>query len=882
MGCGKTLICLAVILATRGHFPQIPVQYQEDVHPRRKKTGSLLEMAAAAAGRHSLPWKTHFDQLKEIGLSYERCVAACESHRGAYTIPPRPSRYKNRDGAKARAPPTYLRLCSGNLIIVPPNLVDHWMSEVNTHTEGLNILVLRASSDITPSADELLKYDIVLFSRTRFEKEANEVVQDDSPLKRLHWLRIIVDEGHNVAGHGHKTNVVHLLDQIHVERRWVVSGTPSTGLYGVEVSLASQETQTSDTERPADVFSALQSRKETGNSVDEEFKDLDKLRLIVVGFLNLQPWSNSRADDRADWSKYIKPVGPDGKRRKSPSLRATLQSLVVRHRLDVINHELPLPRLYNKVVYLEPTFYDKLSINSFIFSLAVNTVTSERIDQDYMFHPRNRKHLALLINNLRQAGFWWTGIEREYLSTTIEVALKYQDRNGQTMTQDDMDLLSEGIRIAQKTLDCKTWNVLNQLGELGIFVENFPNNPRELWALEPSECEGEPLILGISQARLAQKFITSRLSTQDPAEGLAGAGIRARQEISQRAGKASYSLDSGMASGTKNNSDNMIHKPRPEYNSPKKAFSRGLTKSLPSDSPLARTKIVATTSAKLTYLLERVLELHETEKIIIFYENNNTAFWIAEGLEMLGIEFRIYANTLRTSQKAMYLSLFDESETIRVLVMDLRQASHGLHVASASRVFIVNPIWQPNVESQAIKRAHRIGQTKPVFVETLVLRGTLEDKMLKRRKEMSNIELQHAERDMLDDSTMSSIIQKERFIPIREDEALSKLSYLKDPPGLFDRHKLPVPDKYVDTGSSCFQQEPVTPNRRKRTVAFCDIPQAESDVSHGTNGSKPSPKKRRSTPKVGITVASGLDPPSPSSELSESMGVEGVADANDR
>jgi hypothetical protein len=897
MGCGKTLICLAVILATRGHFPQIPVQYQEAVYPVRKKTGSLIEMAAAAAGRHSLPWKAHFDQLRDVGLSYERCVAACERNRGAYIIPPRPSRYKNRDGAKARAPPTRLRLCSGSLIIVPPNLVDHWKSEVNTHTEGLNVLVLRTSSDVTPSADELLKYDIVLFSRTRFEKEANEIVQDyrswskceyDSPLKQLHWLRIIVDEGHNVAGHGHKTNVVHLLDQIHVERRWVVSGTPSTGLYGVEVSLASQETQTDDTECPEDVFSVLQSRKETGNAVDEEFKDLDKLRLIVVGFLNLQPWANSRADDRADWSKYIKPVGPNGKRRKSPSLRATLQSLVVRHRLDVINRELPLPKLYNKVVYLEPTFYDKLSINSILFSLAVNAVTSERIDKDYMFHPSNRKHLALLVNNLRQAGFWWTGIERSDLSTTIELALKYLDRNSQTMTQDDMDLLHEGIQIAQKALDCKAWNELNELGELGILVENFPNNARGLWALESSEYEGEPLLLGISQVRLAQKFITSRLRMQDPADGLAGAGIRARQEISQRAGKTSYSLDSGMTSATKNNSDNLIHKPRPEYNSPKKGFSKGLTKTLPSDSPLARTKIVATTSAKLTYLLERVLELHKTEKIIIFYENNNTAFWIAEGLEMLGIEFRIYANTLRTSQKAMYLSLFDESEAVRVLVMDLRQASHGLHVASASRVFIVNPIWQPNVESQAIKRAHRIGQTNPVFVETLILQGTLEDRMLKRRKEMSNIELQHAERDMLDDSTMSSIIQKERFIPIREDEALAGPSYLKDPPGLFDRHKLPVPDKYVDTGNSCFEQEPATPTRRKRTVTFRDIPCLESDASQGTDGSKRSPKKRRSTPEIematenGIIVASELDLPSPRSELSGSMGVDGLDDANDQ
>jgi hypothetical protein len=254
MGCGKTLICLAVILATRGHFPRIPVQNQEAVNPVRRTTDSLLEMTAAAANCHLLRWKTHFDQLRGIGLSYERCVAACER---AYFTSPRFC--KNRDGTEEWVPPTHLRLCSGNLIIVP-NLVNHWKSEVNTHTEGLNVLVLRMSSDVAPSANELLKYDIVLFSRTRFEKEANEFVQNsqslvlrESPLKQLHLLRIIVDEGYNVAGHGHKTNVVHLLDRIHVERRWVVSGTPSTGLYGVEVGLASQETQIGDTKCPGNV-----------------------------------------------------------------------------------------------------------------------------------------------------------------------------------------------------------------------------------------------------------------------------------------------------------------------------------------------------------------------------------------------------------------------------------------------------------------------------------------------------------------------------------------------------------------------------------------------------------------------------------------------------
>jgi hypothetical protein len=185
--------------------------------------------------------------------------------------------------------------------------------------------------------------------------------------------------------------------------------------------------------------------------------------------------------------------------------------------------------------------------------------------------------------------------------------------------------------------------------------------------------------------------------------------------------------------------------------------------------------------------------VHKTEKTIIFYDNPNTAFWIAEGLEITAIDYRIYASTLKPELRTSYLKLFRESEEVRVLLMDLRQASHGLHIAQASRVFIVNPIWQPNVESQAIKRAHRIGQTRPVYVETLVLRDTLEDRMLRRRKEMSESEMQLAERSLLDDSAMADIIQNEPFLVMGEEgtEAIARLEYQT---GFFDAHHLPIPD----------------------------------------------------------------------------------------
>ncbi|EPS31740.1 hypothetical protein PDE_06697 [Penicillium oxalicum 114-2] len=804
MGCGKTLICLAVICATRGHTPKIPIEYMStpekpDLTYVRESTGSLLDMAAAAAQRHSEPWRTFFRDREREGLYFERCKRACEYHQASYEIPPHRTRYQGRQNQSFPRPPAKrVFLCAGTIIIVPNNLLDHWQREIKTHTEGLNVFVFDQRSGDLPSAEHLMSYDIVLFAKTRFEREAGEsinnrrgrFVQMDSPLTELHWLRVIVDEGHNVAGQGSRTNMIHLLSQLHFERRWVISGTPSAGLYGVEVSLASRELNASDTDSATDLTAAaLQSRRKTGNAVTNELKDLDRLRRIVVEFLGLKPWANSRADDDyADWSKYIKPIGEDGRRRKTAAIRATLQGLVVRHQLNVVSQEIYIPKLYNEVVYLEPTFHDRLSINLFLFGLAVNAITSERQGPDYIFDPRNRKHLNQTINNLRQAGFWWAGSEVSP-QDSIEHATRYMDKNRESMTAEDVDQLIRGIEIARTAMRSSSWREFKRLHELGVYINNFPSEYRAYWSLDQSGADQEPLLVGITQARRAQQFVARHLKLSDPTQGLAGAGITTRHDLERRDQQTPPKAPASTPGS-------LHHNPKPQTNkSPAKTFTRNLFYSLPANSPLQKTQLVATASAKLTYLLNKVLQLQDTEKIIIFYDNNNSAFWIAEGLELLGVEFRIYASTLKPELRTEYLKLFREAEDVRVLLMDLRQASHGLHIAQASRIFIVNPIWQPNVESQAIKRAHRIGQKNPVYVETLVLRDTLEDHMLKRRREMSEAEIQHAEKSLLDDGTMSDIVQREPFLPMgQEEEDDTAAAFLDHPVGFFNRHRLPIPD----------------------------------------------------------------------------------------
>ena len=60
----------------------------------------------------------------------------------------------------------------------------------------------------------------------------------------------------------------------------------------------------------------------------------------------------------------------------------------------------------------------------------------------------------------------------------------------------------------------------------------------------------------------------------------------------------------------------------------------------------------------------------------------------------------------------------------------MKAGGQGLNLTAAEYVFLLDPWWNPAVEAQAIDRAHRIGQRKPVTVYRLVSAGTIEEKVV--------------------------------------------------------------------------------------------------------------------------------------------------------
>ncbi|XP_063941100.1 F-box protein At3g54460 isoform X2 [Daucus carota subsp. sativus] len=75
------------------------------------------------------------------------------------------------------------------------------------------------------------------------------------------------------------------------------------------------------------------------------------------------------------------------------------------------------------------------------------------------------------------------------------------------------------------------------------------------------------------------------------------------------------------------------------------------------------------------------------------------------------------------------LTTFQHDPDCIALLMD-GSAALGLDLSFVTHVFLMEPIWDKSMEEQVISRAHRMGATRPIQVETLAMNGTIEEQML--------------------------------------------------------------------------------------------------------------------------------------------------------
>jgi superfamily II DNA or RNA helicase len=82
-----------------------------------------------------------------------------------------------------------------------------------------------------------------------------------------------------------------------------------------------------------------------------------------------------------------------------------------------------------------------------------------------------------------------------------------------------------------------------------------------------------------------------------------------------------------------------------------------------------------------------------------------------------------------TKNRSKPVETFQNKEGPAVILVSLRAGGTGITLHAADYVFLLDPWWNPAVESQAVDRVHRIGQSKRVFVYRMITQGTIEERI---------------------------------------------------------------------------------------------------------------------------------------------------------
>ncbi|KAF9556010.1 hypothetical protein CPC08DRAFT_711560 [Agrocybe pediades] len=841
--------------------------------------------------------------------------------------------------------PRTLFLTSATLIIVPANLLSQWDREIIKHCKletPLRVLIVRAKTPL-PSVQSLATdYDIILMSYTRFTSESSNQkvaklhtgrpcrcpemegfrvpsctcsIPGVSPFLQIRWKRLVIDEGH--VSSTLSTSLVPFAKMMSVERRWIVTGTPTRNLLGLSLGSSviesaengdsmvvdskdgdgsdknillesSEDNLTLHAARTVPPSPSSSSNKELDTEDKQEEaetgrvwtkydrEDLNKLGNMIAHFIAVPQFS---ADHKLISTHVTEPLlDRSGPRFGSIQvLSQVMEMVMIRHRIEDVEKDVVLPPVTQESILLDLDPYVRKSFNALQAGIIINAVDSQRTDQDYMFHPRNAEFLQDTVRNMSQILFWHVDDNLYNSKQLLESSEKHiQVAKERNMPQEDIDALLEAFRHLREASDDLLWRSMQTHEDVPYRISHLDEELFKAWTRTPhNELDAAPTQTGFLHAdRLLKLYDMVSLKPLINQEKMIEWGhmVAFRDNVQRRAyeelqrkknkrqkkskhedpthssqmaddfAKKASALDTlkemqqeldvtmkRLAREEEEEDNTSVVPSTSQLGSPSKRPSM-----LISSSPLTKLRVGSSASSKLNYIINEVQKYSPTEKFLIFSESPLSLAHVAEALELIQVKFLRFTTQVTPQYREQLVLTFETSETYRVFLMELKHGARGLNLISASRVIFCEPVWQADVESQAIKRAHRIGQTKPISVKTLAIRDTAEENMVARKTALKNS--QEKLPKVIEEAGMRHYIANPKFIdrelvPTRIEE----FPLIQLPP----EFTAPRPNALM-LKIPAFPREKTSPTSKRIRV---EDPISQSDVAEETPAKK---KKVRS------------------------------------
>ncbi|CAF2960444.1 unnamed protein product, partial [Rotaria sp. Silwood2] len=133
---------------------------------------------------------------------------------------------------------------------------------------------------------------------------------------------------------------------------------------------------------------------------------------------------------------------------------------------------------------------------------------------------------------------------------------------------------------------------------------------------------------------------------------------------------------------------------------------------------------------KLLIFARSLIALDYIEECLHYWSEQSSSSKWEKGVDYFRIDGQV-----RIKERAAYIELFNDVKNIRsrLFLISTTAGGVGVNLFSANRVIILDTSWNPAHDLQAMFRSYRLGQTKPVFIYRLMVKGTMEEKLYKRQ-----------------------------------------------------------------------------------------------------------------------------------------------------
>ncbi|KAK0289443.1 DNA repair protein rad16 [Friedmanniomyces endolithicus] len=141
----------------------------------------------------------------------------------------------------------------------------------------------------------------------------------------------------------------------------------------------------------------------------------------------------------------------------------------------------------------------------------------------------------------------------------------------------------------------------------------------------------------------------------------------------------------------------------------------------------------------LVYDLYKLRSKKQTLKSIVFSQFTSMLQLIEWRLRRAGFNTVMLDGSMTPIQRQRSIEYFMNNSDVEVFLVSLKAGGVALNLTEASRVFIVDPWWNPAAEWQSADRCHRIGQRRPCVITRLCIEDSVESRMVMLQEKKANM-----------------------------------------------------------------------------------------------------------------------------------------------